>query len=256
LSFQLVGLAVIVLSVWMLTDTAFYVSVASGESSYYTGIYIFLATGALMFIVGFLGCCGAYRESPCMLVSVSIAIHDGRVVPVCFSNCVYIKFGLKSVHNSDKLEVYVKDAVRSTVQQEYGVVDTRTKTFDAIQEGLHCCGATGPQDWAGSEYNKAGKTAFNVLVSSVVQVYNIPTSCCRQGTSEEFCKTAVKAGIAAQLSTAVYSEGCIDKLIHTLKKHMSIVVGVGIAIIIIECLGLIFSLILCCEIRTMDRYKA
>jgi CD81 antigen len=65
----------------MLTDTAFYVSMAWDESSYYTGIYIFLVAGILMFIVGFLGCCGAYRESPCMLVSVSVALHDGRIVP-------------------------------------------------------------------------------------------------------------------------------------------------------------------------------
>jgi hypothetical protein len=55
----------------MITDPTFYVRMAQDESSYHTGIYIFLAVGALMFVVGFLGCCGAYRESPCMLVSVS-----------------------------------------------------------------------------------------------------------------------------------------------------------------------------------------
>jgi hypothetical protein len=47
-----------------------------------------------------------------------------------------IAAGVWAYSNSDKLEVYVKDAVRSTVQHEYGVVDTRTKTFDAIQEGV------------------------------------------------------------------------------------------------------------------------
>jgi hypothetical protein len=70
LSFQLLGIAVIALSVWMLTDPTFYVRVAHDESSYHTGLYIFLVVGLLMFIVGFLGCCGACRESPCMLVSV------------------------------------------------------------------------------------------------------------------------------------------------------------------------------------------
>jgi hypothetical protein len=54
----------------MITDPTFYVRMAQDESSYHTGIYIFLAVGVLMFVVGFLGCCGAYRESPCMLVSV------------------------------------------------------------------------------------------------------------------------------------------------------------------------------------------
>ena len=38
--------------------------------------------------------------------------------------------------NSDKLEGYVESSVRSTVQEEYGIVDTRTKTFDAIQKGV------------------------------------------------------------------------------------------------------------------------
>jgi hypothetical protein len=51
-------------------------------------------------------------------------------------------------------------------------------------------------------------------------------------------------------------QGCVNKLIDALKNHMSIVVGVGIGIGIIECLGLLFSLILCCGIRNMDRYKA
>jgi len=36
--------------------------------------------------------------------------------------------------NSDRLEGYVETSVRSTVQDEYGVVDTRTKTFDTIQK--------------------------------------------------------------------------------------------------------------------------
>ena len=38
--------------------------------------------------------------------------------------------------NRDKLEGYVESSVRSTVQEEYGMVDTRTKTFDAIQKGV------------------------------------------------------------------------------------------------------------------------
>lgn len=32
-----------------------------------TGVYILIAAGALMMVVGFLGCCGAIKESPCML---------------------------------------------------------------------------------------------------------------------------------------------------------------------------------------------
>lgn len=40
------------------------------------GVYILIAAGALMMVVGFLGCCGAIKESPCMLGLVS---HSGSL---------------------------------------------------------------------------------------------------------------------------------------------------------------------------------
>jgi hypothetical protein len=71
---------------------------------------------------------------------------------------------------------------------------------------LHCCGATGPRDWSGSKYNKAGRTALDLAVTAVAEVYSIPASCCRDGTSDEICKVAVKTGIGAQISNVIYSE--------------------------------------------------
>lgn len=43
---------------------------AKGAQDYATGTYILLAAGALMTIIGFLGCCGALRESQCLLGTV------------------------------------------------------------------------------------------------------------------------------------------------------------------------------------------
>lgn len=36
-----------------------------------TGVYILLAMGGLLFLLGFLGCCGAIRENKCLLLFVS-----------------------------------------------------------------------------------------------------------------------------------------------------------------------------------------
>ena len=36
-----------------------------------TGLYVLVGAGALMMAVGFFGCCGATRESQCVLGSVS-----------------------------------------------------------------------------------------------------------------------------------------------------------------------------------------
>lgn len=37
-----------------------------------SGVYILIGAGALMMVVGFLGCCGAVQESQCMLGLVSV----------------------------------------------------------------------------------------------------------------------------------------------------------------------------------------
>lgn len=70
LFFQLTGLLILVLSLLMLTDPTFYVRMAQDESNYYAGVYLLLSVGLLLFVVGFLGCCGAYRESRSTLTLV------------------------------------------------------------------------------------------------------------------------------------------------------------------------------------------
>jgi hypothetical protein len=83
---------------------------------------------------------------------------------------------------------------------------------------LHCCGVTGPRDWAGSVFNKAGRSSLDVGVTSVLQIYSIPTSCCREGTDEEICKAAVSTGIGAQISNVIYNEVSTDVACSSLKK--------------------------------------
>lgn len=42
--------------------------------SVFTGVYILIAVGAVMMLVGFLGCYGAIQESQCLLGTVSISL--------------------------------------------------------------------------------------------------------------------------------------------------------------------------------------
>lgn len=43
---------------------------------------VLLAAGIIIFVIAFYGCCGAVRESHCMLVTVSVA-RESRVRGVC-----------------------------------------------------------------------------------------------------------------------------------------------------------------------------
>lgn len=66
---QLAGLGVLAVSVWLYLDSSAYLG--DGGGSYLVAIFVLMAAGALMVLVGMLGCCGALQESPCLLGTVS-----------------------------------------------------------------------------------------------------------------------------------------------------------------------------------------
>lgn len=87
----LLGLGMVAVSLWLLFDEHLYLQVRSPQSDssqspppqtmsdqrtdYYLGTYIILGLGSLVTIMGFLGCCGAWKESPWMLGTVISSMH-------------------------------------------------------------------------------------------------------------------------------------------------------------------------------------
>lgn len=51
-------------------------------------------------------------------------------------------------------------------------------------------------------------------------------------------------------------QGCIGKLKEVVSEHMFIAYALLITIAVLELFGLIFSLVLCCAVRSVDRYKS
>ncbi|XP_029036998.1 CD9 antigen-like [Osmia bicornis bicornis] len=249
LLFWAVGLAGVVLAVWMLTDQTFLMSLTQEQHNFNAGLYILLSAGILMLIVAFLGCCGAFRESQCMLVVFFSCLLVVIVAQIAAGAWLY--------RNSDSLEELVKSSVINTVKNKYGEDASQTEAVDAFQSGLGCCGATGPADWTGSKYaTKDPSIPVSLTVSGDVNnMYKVPESCCKEKDST-VCKIARNIKVASIINPAIYSEGCIDKLMDALKSQKNIVIGVAAGVGILELLGLIFSLVLCCAIGSSDRYKA
>ncbi|XP_011304710.1 CD9 antigen [Fopius arisanus] len=250
LVFWALGLAAVVLGVWMLVDNTFIVSLTQEESNYHAGLYIMVAAGALLLIVSFLGCCGAFRESQCLLVSFFSCLLVIVVAQIAAGAWLYT--------HRDTFGPLVKRAFTETIKKDYGVIEYRTATIDAFQSNLGCCGANGPDDWAGSEYNTKGSTLSGLSVpvtSNGNNNYELPESCCKEKGSEA-CRRARQVKIGGFVDNAIYSEGCVDKLISKLNDQGCSILIAIIALGIVELIGLIFSLVLCCAIGSSDRYKA
>lgn len=243
------GLTTVVVAIWMLVDNTFIVSLTQQQQNYNAGLYIMLAAGSLLMIISFLGCCGAIRESQCMLVAFFSCLLVVVVAQIAAGAWLYT--------NRDRLDTILKDTVMYTVKNEYGEIESRTQIVNSVQSDLGCCGATGPADWAGSKYSRKDASLPLSLTVSVGSnnFYDIPKSCCKVEDTEA-CNSARKVKVGGFVGSEIYNEGCIEKMIVVLKSQIFIVLSVTVGIGVLELLGLIFALVLCCAIDSSDRYKA
>ncbi|KAA0189640.1 hypothetical protein HAZT_HAZT001249 [Hyalella azteca] len=124
---------------------------------------------------------------------------------------------------------------------------------------LQCCGASGPSDWAESRYNQADdKSALEIGIGKVIGVYKVPESCCKSTVTQDDCETKRQVSLAATFldRDIIYSTGCASKIMELVQQHDYIVLAVVLAILLIEAMAMIFSMVLCCAVRRIDHFKA
>ncbi|XP_041852302.1 CD9 molecule a isoform X2 [Melanotaenia boesemani] len=136
--FWLAGTAVFAIGLWLRLDPTTKGLFEGSDSPFllYTGVYMLIGAGALMMVVGFLGCCGAIQESPCMLglffffLLIIFAIEVAAGIWV-FSN------QSKIVDDFTKIYMQTYNDFKTTG-------DERLKQMlQLIQEKLNCCGPDG-----------------------------------------------------------------------------------------------------------------
>ncbi|KAF5928259.1 hypothetical protein HPG69_014864 [Diceros bicornis minor] len=72
-TFALCGILILAVAIWIRVSKDGQEILSSGDSATnpYVAVNILIAVGAIIMILGFLGCCGAMKESRCMLLLVS-----------------------------------------------------------------------------------------------------------------------------------------------------------------------------------------
>ncbi|XP_032139607.1 tetraspanin-18 [Sapajus apella] len=68
------GACLLAIGIWVMVDPTGFREIVAANPLLLTGAYILLAMGGLLFLLGFLGCCGAVRENKCLLLFVSTPV--------------------------------------------------------------------------------------------------------------------------------------------------------------------------------------
>jgi CD63 antigen len=171
-----------------------------------------LVTGAIIFLIAFLGCCGAIKENSCML-----STYGGVILILVVVQCVGIYFAFK---NKSDVESKIKDGIKDNFLK---FEDNKDKALNGaiqqIQKTFECCGPNGFNDYTG---------------------LTIPNSCCGESNfGDDNHNTCLKTSVK-------YKEGCVDKVYEKLKNYLVGLAGVAIGLILIQ---IIIVLSACCLSR-------
>ncbi|XP_030216243.1 tetraspanin-2 [Gadus morhua] len=127
--FWLMGSLVLSVGLWLRFDPET-VSLLNGHGApetFFIGVYILIVAGSLVMLVGFFGCCGAVRESQCLLGS--------------FFACLLIIFGAEVA--AGVFGFLNKDKIIEDVQNFYAKTydDNNNSTLiSSYHKVLNCCG--------------------------------------------------------------------------------------------------------------------
>jgi len=172
--------------------------------------------GAVVFIIAFFGCCGAVKESTCMLTTYAVIL----IVIFVLQIAVGVYAFLQVQDNNNDFQSEIRRDLQRTFER-YNNDKAAKDSFNLMQHTLQCCGVQSPSDWNSP---------------------NLPSSCCKENKSP--CNIA---------DSGSFDEGCAKKLYTTLRDNMRTIGYIAIGLCATELIAAIFSLCLTSSIKNERR---
>ncbi|KAM9312881.1 tetraspanin-1-like [Gastrophryne carolinensis] len=215
------GITVLGVGIWVKVDGGSFVKILGAAAPQLMQVvnvgYLCMAVGGFLILMGFLGCCGAVKESRCMLLLffiiiliIFIAEIAGAVVVLAFSSLSKI------------LIDYFGNVAVKYLQNDYGRNNELNALWNTTMKEMKCCGFHGYKDFSNSTYYWEYGEYPPVCCSN--------TSPCQEGNISSDIK------------------GCFSAFEHFISQNGKIVGGVALGICAMELAAMIVALVLFCQI--------
>lgn len=187
------------------------------DPSYFSPAKLLIVVGILVFVIAFFGCCGALRESTCMVLVFAVMLSFVLILELSAAIAAYAL--------QDNIRGLVTDKINATMHEYPENAEARS-AVDFMQSRLRCCGYNGMSDWDDVEL-------------ATDNGRGVPDSCC---VWDEIDYNSTICG-------AAYSTGCMNRLSIIIHRS-ALYVGTGaVAIALIQMTGIMFACMLGRAIR-------
>lgn len=200
------------IGIWLRVDPALSPVVTLELGWFYTAVYVIIIVGVVTIAIGFLGCCGAMRESPALLK-----------IYVCLLALMFILEVIAGILGwvwRNELDQWVRNSFSRTFNGRY--IDDFPDSFqDAVvyfQRRMDCCGLNTPEDWE----NWQEVDSCPCPIDRYVNQYDWTEKC--QEDRNDYTLSVYKS--------------CWDNISLWLKNHIIVIGIIGFAVGAVQCLGI------------------
>ncbi|KAM4722181.1 tetraspanin-18 [Rhinophrynus dorsalis] len=213
------------LGVWVLVDPTGFREIIAANPLLFMGAYLVLSMGAMLFLLGFLGCCGAIRENKCLLLFffmfilvIFLAELSAAILAFLFRENLTRDFFTKEVkrhyHGSNSSEVF-------------------SSTWNSVMITFGCCGVNGPDDFEDAHRFRSQHPHDMV-----------PEACCRreiQGRDGEIVSKmeCIRGNVMFQ-----NRQGCFSVILNSLEPYVYLAGALAIGILAVELFAMVFAMCL------------
>ncbi|XP_023666520.1 tetraspanin 35 [Paramormyrops kingsleyae] len=179
--------------------------------------YLLIAVGGVLLVMGFLGCCGAVRESKCMLLLFFVIVLIVFIAEVAAAVVILVFRPL-----AESLIHMLGNSVVSSIKKDYGKDVDLTLLWNTTMTGLKCCGFSNYTDFTDSPYHQSSSL--------------YPDPCC------------LTLPCTLQNATSSSIPGCLRKIVSAIQSNSTVLIAVALGIAALEMSAMIVSMTLYCKI--------
>ncbi|XP_063294653.1 tetraspanin-18 [Pelobates fuscus] len=212
------------LGVWVIVDQTGFREIIATNPLLFMATYLILAMGAMLFLLGFLGCYGAIRESKCLLLFffmfilvIFLAELSAAILAFLFRENLTRDFFTKDIkrhyHGSNSTEVF-------------------SSTWNSVMTTFECCGVNGPEDFEEG------------LRFKIKPHHRVPEACCRRETPSSDGEFVNKVACLTGNEMFQNRQGCYSVILTALEPYVYIAGALAIGVLAIELFAMVFAMCL------------